>query len=408
MKKNYFILLLTLSFTTKVLSQISLTGPDYSQDFNTLSNTAGSTTNVLAITGWLMTETGGGARDNEQYAVDNGGSNTGDTYSYGPAAGIERAFGCLRSGTLIPILGAFFTNNTGVTLNSLTISYTGEEWRLGTAARTDRLDFQYSLDATGITNGTWTDVNALDFTTPVTATAGAKDGNNAANRTVLSSMINGISIPNGTTFYIRWNDLDATGADDGLGIDDFTLSTGSLTPVTLINFAVTKKNATSRISWTTTQEVNSREFNVQRLTGRTTWETIATVPAKGNSSSSTNYLLYDLHPANGINLYRLQSVDLDSKFYLSDIRRVNFDRKYTYSLYPNPAKNKLQITADHSFGVNGHLLVLNTRSQIVLDKQVSTRNPVLQLDISFLKAGLYILTITAEDGEINMLKFVRL
>ncbi|MEO8382659.1 MAG: hypothetical protein ABI779_23580, partial [Acidobacteriota bacterium] len=37
------------------------------QNFDTLSNTAGSTTNNLTITGWFMTETGGGARDNEQY-----------------------------------------------------------------------------------------------------------------------------------------------------------------------------------------------------------------------------------------------------------------------------------------------------------------------------------------------------
>jgi hypothetical protein len=407
MKKNYFILLFTLSITTTVLSQVSLTGPDYSQDFNSLANTG--TTNSLTIPGWLFLETGGGARDNEQYATDNGGSNTGDTYSYGPAANTERALGSLRSGTLISTFGAFFTNNTGVTIMSVTISYTGEEWRLGTAARTDRLDFQYSLDATSIASGTWTDVNALDFATPNTATVGAKDGNTAVNRTAVSNMITGLSIPNGATFYIRWNDLDATGADDGIGIDDFNLSTGPLLPVTLINFAVIKKNATSRISWTTVQEINSREFNVQRLTPvTTTWETIATIPAKGHSRSSTNYQLYDSDPANGLNLYRLQSVDLDNKFYLSDIRRVNFNHKYTYTLYPNPAKNSLQITGDNSTGFNGHLQVQNAGGQTVLDKQVSARNPVLQLDISFLKAGLYVLKITAEDGEINMLKFVRL
>lgn len=47
---------------------VSLTtqGSAYTQNFDTLSNTAGSTTNNLTITGWFMTETGGGARDNEQ------------------------------------------------------------------------------------------------------------------------------------------------------------------------------------------------------------------------------------------------------------------------------------------------------------------------------------------------------
>ncbi|MBK8284498.1 MAG: hypothetical protein IPK97_06215 [Ahniella sp.] len=140
---------------------VSLTtvGAAATQNFDTLA--IAGTTNNLTITGWFLTETGGGARDNEQYAFDNGGSNTGDTYSYGTTAATERALGGLQSGTLIPVIGACFTNNTGTTLGSLDVAYTGEQWRLGTAARTDQLDFQFSLNATSLATGTWTDVNAL-------------------------------------------------------------------------------------------------------------------------------------------------------------------------------------------------------------------------------------------------------
>lgn len=205
---------------------VSLTslGSPATQDFNSLANTAGSTTNATLPTGWYMTESGGGARDNEQYAVDTGGSNTGDTFSYGAAASTERALGGLRSGTLIPVYGAKFTNNTGSAITSLQVAYTGEQWRLGTAARTDRIDFQISTDATDLSIGTYTDVNALDFTTPNTVTAGAKDGNAAANRTALLTTISLLNIPNGASFFIRWTDLDATGADDGLSIDDFSIT----------------------------------------------------------------------------------------------------------------------------------------------------------------------------------------
>jgi uncharacterized repeat protein (TIGR01451 family) len=217
---------------------VSLTtlGSAVTQNFDTLSNTAGSTTNTLAIPGWFMTETGGGARDNEQYAVDTGGSTTGDTYSYGAAASTDRALGGLRSGTLIPNFGACFTNNTGATIASLAIAYNGEEWRLGTAARTDQLNFEYSTTATDLTTGTWTNVAALNFVTPDTATTGAKNGNAAADRTALSSTISSLSIPNGATFWIRWTDIDATGADDGLAVDDFSLTPNSA--VTLPNLTV--------------------------------------------------------------------------------------------------------------------------------------------------------------------------
>jgi predicted extracellular nuclease len=210
-------------------------GSPVTENFDTLSNTAGSTTNTTLPTGWYITETGGGARDNEQYAVDTGGSTTGDIYSYGSAAATDRALGELRSGTLIPLYGVKFTNNTGATVTSLDVAYTGEQWRFGGVHSTvpDRLDFQYSVNATDLSTGTYLDANALDFNPPVVAgTAGALDGNAAANRTAISSTITGLSIPPGATFFIRFNDVDATGADDGLAVDDFSLTpqTGAVTP----------------------------------------------------------------------------------------------------------------------------------------------------------------------------------
>jgi len=206
---------------------LSALGTPVTENFDTLSNTAGSTTNTALPTGWYITETGGGARDNEQYAVDTGGSTTGDIYSYGSAAATDRALGELRSGTLIPLFGAKFTNNTGATITSLDISYTGEQWRFGGAHTTvaDRLDFQYSVNATDLSTGTYLDANALDFNPPITAgTAGALDGNAAANRTAISSTITGLSIPAGATFFIRLSDVDATGADDGLAIDNVSVT----------------------------------------------------------------------------------------------------------------------------------------------------------------------------------------
>ncbi|WP_293990059.1 Calx-beta domain-containing protein [Sphingomonas sp.] len=218
---------------------LTTTGTAFTQDFNTLSNTAGSTTNTTMPTGWYFLESLGGARDNGQYAVDTGGSTTADTYSYGAAGSTERALGQLRSGTLASVIGSQFTNDTGGAIGSLQISYDGEQWRFGGVHSTvpDKMDFQISYDATSLSTGTWVDVNTLDFNPLITTgTAGALDGNAAANHTTLSSIISGLNIAAGATFWIRWVDQDATGADDGLAIDNFSItasaavaSPGSLT-----------------------------------------------------------------------------------------------------------------------------------------------------------------------------------
>ena len=192
----------------------------YSQAFDTLANTG--TENSTVPNGWAFVETGINA--NTTYAADTGANNAGNTYSYGSSGSPERALGALQSGSLVSMFGACFTNDTGSTVTSIDVGYTGEEWRLGALGRTDELDFQYSTDATTLSDGTWAGVVALKFTTPDTSTTGAKDGNAAGERTVLSSTIDNLSIPAGATFWIRWTDFNASGIDDGLAIDDFMLT----------------------------------------------------------------------------------------------------------------------------------------------------------------------------------------
>ena len=205
---------------------ISLTavGLPYTENFDTLASIGTSSTTP---NGWVSDETGTNA--NTTYTAGTGSGNAGDTYSFGAAASTERAFGGLLSGSLTPTIGAQFVNNTGETIARLDVSYTGEQWRVGTLGRTDRLDFQISTDATSPSTGTWTDVDALDFTGPDTGGAiGARNGNGAANRTVIAASASGLGIPNGATFWIRWSDLNATGADDGLSVDDFSLTPGGV------------------------------------------------------------------------------------------------------------------------------------------------------------------------------------
>jgi hypothetical protein len=117
-----------------------INGTPYTQNFNSLSNTANATTNAQSTStttvtgwpdGWEFNEAGGGPRDNELYGVDTGGSTTGDTYSYGSTGSTDRALGQLRSGTLISTFGASFTNDTGAAITSLDIAYVGEQWRFG-------------------------------------------------------------------------------------------------------------------------------------------------------------------------------------------------------------------------------------------------------------------------------------
>ncbi|MFN4286154.1 MAG: HYR domain-containing protein [Lacibacter sp.] len=209
-----------LNVSGGTLATTLVNAPAITQDFNTL---ASSGTSSILPAGWFFTETGAGA--NTLYNTGTGSNNAGDTYSFGADGSTDRALGGLRSGAVVPTIGAEFTNTTGKTVKQITISYTGEQWRLGNTGREDRLDFQYSTNATSLTTGSWTDVNQLDFIAPVTTgSARPLDGNASANRTAISYTITGLNLAPNAKFWIRWNDFDATGADDGLAVDDFSLT----------------------------------------------------------------------------------------------------------------------------------------------------------------------------------------
>lgn len=204
---------------------VQLGGGIYSENFDTLSASGSSNSSSSLPMGWAFSEAGSG--NNITYAASDGSSSTGNTYSYGTGTSTDRALGELTSTTLQSTLGACFVNNTGATIRAFSVGYTGEQWRLGVAdATADRLDFQYSLNATSLNSGSWTSVNSLDFLSPNdAASAGALNGNAAANRQLLSPTYikPAGDIGQGSTFFIRWVPTDIGGANDGLAIDNFTL-----------------------------------------------------------------------------------------------------------------------------------------------------------------------------------------
>lgn len=194
----------------------------YFQDFDSLAN---SGTGSTLPYGWHFAEKGANA--NTTYTAGTGSGTGGDTYSFGPASSSDRALGSQASNNLQSIFGVAFKNNTGGDITSLNIAYVVEQWRIGNTGTT-RLDTSFaelSAAALDISTGLWTKVPQLNLysTVGTATTAGALDGNNSANRTLVTYTVTGFTIPNGTTVWLRWSDINITGSDDALAIDSFTL-----------------------------------------------------------------------------------------------------------------------------------------------------------------------------------------
>ena len=114
-------------------------------------------------------------------------------------------------------------------INALAISFFGEKWR-DAAATSNLLAFDYSLDATSLSTGSWIAFGQLDFLGSsvedghVGSGSDYGTGNTAAYRKEVSATISDVLIQDGQSFWIRWSDSNSDGSDDGFAIDDFSLT----------------------------------------------------------------------------------------------------------------------------------------------------------------------------------------
>ena len=132
---------------------ITTFGTPITQNFDSLAS-AGTTitwTDNTTLPGWYsqFQSTSGPTT----YTVDTGVSSAGGIYSDGVQGAhpvSDRALGSIASNTTGNIYNALkLSNATGSTINSLVISYTGEQWRNGGNTSAQALSFQYQVANAG-------------------------------------------------------------------------------------------------------------------------------------------------------------------------------------------------------------------------------------------------------------------
>lgn len=179
--------------------------------------------------------------------------------------------------------------------------------------------------------------------------------------------------------------------------------TGSALPVELTYFRAkwqeTGENA--QLTWQTAMEEQNSHFEVERSFNGQTWEQMGRVEGAGNSISPVDYVYTDqLETRNSqpeTVYYRLKQIDYNGNFEYSPVRTLNQrpETRNSVSVYPNPAKGKVQIASQ---GVVGEVQIFDVRGKQVLQSTQSRT-----LDISSLSRGIYTLKIYV-DGSMETKK----
>lgn len=289
-------------------------GSTATQNFNTLPTSgtqtittpfelSASPVSATGLGGWYVSKVGGTIAS---LIAGTGSSNTGGAYNFGSTSATDRCLGSLASAN-IPRLGVLLTNNTGSTLTSFTVTFTGEQWRNGGSNNINTLAFAYKIGATNIDDASGYVANTSgNFSSKQTsATIATLDGNLAANRGNVSVTVTGITWTNGTVLGLRWDDANDAGADDGLGIDDWSFTATAATPLPTVSLALSSSSGSeaTATSITLTATASSAVPSAQTVdvavsgTGITAGDytlgsTTITIPS-GQTTGTTTFTVVD-------------------------------------------------------------------------------------------------------------------
>ncbi len=187
--------------------------------------------------------------------------------------------------------------------------------------------------------------------------------------------------------------------------DPFTSSL----PVSLVSFLGKKENKGIGLEWQTSSEINNRLFTIERSNDGQTWQSLSNIERAGNSFQSRYYSFLDSSPLNGLQYYRLRQTDEDETFTYSKTIAVVWNKIASKVLvYPNPSSGQISIEWENDLAPEQvDIQIYDTFGNLMLSLSRSAVE-AQEIDISFLKSGVYFLRVYNNNRPEYRIRFTKI
>ncbi len=182
-------------------------------------------------------------------------------------------------------------------------------------------------------------------------------------------------------------------------VDNYPLATHFLdfTAATAINKV--------QLSWTSTEDMNTYEYVVERSGDNENWQEIGSLRANG-SNGTFEYQFDDFNASKGYNYYRIRIIESSGMNRFSAVRKVFIkDIATTLSVSPNPAKENISVKFELPATADVVVSVLNQQGAVVISRPNKGLAGWNKIDFNLpaqLSQGIYVVKVTI--GELNISK----
>jgi hypothetical protein len=216
-----------------------------------------------------------------------------------------------------------------------------------------------------------------------------------------------LSAYNGQTIQIGFEGASQYG--NIFGLDDIDVSFAGTVPVTMLSFDAVRNGKTNNLSWTTTNEINSSKFEIERSTNGINYASIGSVNAIGNGASKQSYRFIDANPAKGNNYYRIKTIDIDNSHKLSVVRNVKNLGFVEMMINPNPVASTMNISLEAETNEKATIVITDLSGRKVYNGTTNviagTNN--IPVNVNNLNKGIYLVTLQL-SGETLIKKITKL
>jgi len=200
----------------------------------------------------------------------------------------------------------------------------------------------------------------------------------------------------------------ATDTANNLYISDFynnvirKVSYGSILPVEFSNLQINKiSQQQALLKWDILKELNDANFIIEKSIDGRVFKNIGLL--KSSDGTNGKYEYKDYSSFNGTNYYRIKCEYKDGSYSFSNVVSILLNSSISeFIISPNPATDIVKIIGKNIISVS---LSDIAGKNIITKKFTDATNP--EINISYLKAGIYTAIITTTDKKVQIIKFIK-
>jgi hypothetical protein len=174
-------------------------------------------------------------------------------------------------------------------------------------------------------------------------------------------------------------------------------------PVNFTNLSGRTIGNSTQLTWNVTNEDQLSYYEIERSTDGRNYAFVGRLNAVGQNSYSFN----DNTPSKGTIFYRIRSVDFNGSYRYSSVLKLNNGRaSIVLQAFPSPVVSTL--TLQHDVAPKDARIIISAQDGRIVRSIVPNTNTMqTPIDVSNLRAGVYLVRFDDGSGNIETLKFLK-